>query len=597
MTQNKFFIKRFRTFFTIMIIPTIVILTLFLIFIGSRFQNDLQTQGENTLTGVETNFDVVIRNTVYQQNLMTNDHNMMLSLKKLIMNSGCYGYSDNVFLDDLETTLRSEIYSRPYIDSIYLYLDGYDDFFSSTENGISKIKNYYDSDWYDNYTADSPKHYQWIVKRSIDRYTYAPPESVLTVFQRMSSVNGVIVININQNKFLNILNSIITDKNEYFFMLDNNCSMILSNRNGSEPEKAVRNGFLKNYINNDKKSLSELSGKWISIDGKRYLLNNSIYPESQINFVSLISQNALIEQYNKFLINFLLIFFTNLLIVLFLSYITTKRIFNQINYMIQVFGNAEKGQVTEIPQNHMMDEYDVIMNNIIHLFIKNTQMKTELLERQHRLEITELKALQLQINPHFLVNTLQTMDLEALKLLPRHSSIHEIIHELSDILKYAFSDPVQPVSLRDELNYLKEYVNIQKYRFGDKFIVYYEINEELLDVYVFRLMLQPLLENSILHGVRNLERKGFIKIKIFRRGGYLHIRVIDNGAGLTRKEIQTLYSQINNRNSKSIGLTNVNHRLILEYGNEFRLHITSRKGVGTCISFKIPVQLNIPKQK
>lgn len=597
MMIHKFFIKRFRTFFTIMMIPTIVIFIVFIFFIGYRFHNTLLTQGENSLTSIETNFDVAIRNTVYQQNLLTNDHNLILSLKKLIINKGSYDYSDNVFLDDLETILRSEIYSCPYIDSIYLYLDGHDCFFSSIENGIAKIKNYYDSDWYDDYIADSPKHYQWIAKRSINRYTYAPPEAVLTVFQRMSSINGVIVVNINENKFLNILNSNITDQNEFFYILDNNYSMILSNQDKKGPEKEIKNGFFHRLLKNEGKSLDDLSGKWIPINGKLYLLNYANYQESQINFVSLISEDSLFNQYSKFLISFLLMFAANCLIVLFLSYLTTKRIFNQIEYMIQIFGDAENGKISKMPPKRTMDEYDVIMNNIIHLFIHTTQMKNELIERKHRLEVAELKALQLQINPHFLLNTLQTMDLEATKVLRSPSSINEMIQNLSDILTYALGDPMEPVSIRDEVNYLKEYVSIQKHRFGDQFIVYYEIDEELMDYHVTRLSLQPLLENSIIHGVRAIERKGYIKIKIYRGKNDLHFRVIDNGIGLTREEISALYRQINDKNSRSIGLTNVNNRLILAYGEQYGLNIKSKKGVGTCISFKIPIQLNIPKQK
>ncbi len=590
MMINKFFIKRFRTFFLIMMIPTIVVLTVFIVFMGNGFNKSLITQGENSLTGIKTNFDLVIRNAVYQQSLMTSDNKMMLSLKKLIISGGNYDYSDGVFLDDLETALRSVIYSHSYIDSIYIYLDGYDDFFSSTQNGVAKLNNYYDTDWHKYYVSDTKMHSQWIVKRSVNKYTYAPPESVLTVFQRMSSTNGVIVININEDKMINILNSIVTDQNEYAFILDENYSMILSNRGDNGPEKEIKNGFLKKYMTGTKSGLSGLSEKWIAIGSKKYLMNYCNYPESQIYFVSLISDSALADQYGNFITSFLVIFLANCLIVLFLTYITTKRNFRQIDYMIDVFGRAEQGLVTEIPQKRKQDEYDIIMNNIISLFIKTTQMNTELVERQHSLEVAELTALQLQINPHFLLNTLQTMDLEATKMLSGPSTINEIIQDLSDILKYALGNPAQPVSLREELIYLKEYVNIQKYRFGDKFIVYYEIDDDLLDYHVFRLMLQPLLENSILHGVRMLERTGYIKIKVFQCGEYLNIRVIDNGMGLTHNEVTTLYAQINDVNSKSIGLTNVNRRLTLEYGDDCGLRIHSKKNIGMCISFKIPIQ-------
>lgn len=589
MMMNKYFWQRFRTFFAVMMIPTIVFLVLILVFVGGRIDSTLAVQGENSLTGVRTNFDVVIKNAVYQQSLMSNDSQMMLSLKKLIQSGGNYDYSDSAFLSDYDTFLRSVIYSHSYIDSIYIYLDGYDDFFSSTENGVASLKTYYDTDWYKSYRSDTKLHYQWIVKRSINQYTYAPSVPVLTVFQRMSSGNGVIVININEAKLINILDSIATDRNEYLFMLDANGSMILSNQGDNGPAPAVQDGFFSKYLQANRPGIAALAGKWVSVGGRKYLVNVSNYAESQVYFVSLISESARKDQFSHFIVTFCLMFLANLVIVIVLAYLTTKRVFRQIDYMIQVFGMAENGKVSDIPPKHRPDEYDAIMNNVIHLFLKTTQMKNELTERQHSLEVAELTALQLQINPHFLLNTLQTMDLEALKLTHSPSSINEIIHDLSDILKYALGNPEEKVSLREEMDYLKEYVNIQKYRFGDKFLVYYEVPDALMDCRVFRLLLQPLLENSIVHGVRRLERRGYVKIKACRRGGALCFRVIDNGEGLTREQVAALYRQINDRHSRSIGLTNVNRRLILEYGDEYGLHILSKKNVGTSISFKIPL--------
>lgn len=572
-----------------MIIPTLVVFIAFVWFMGARFNRDLSVQADNSLSGIKTNFGVVVRDAVYQQSLITTNNDMMVSLQKLLLNVGNYDERNDGFLRDFEATQRSIVYSHSYIDSVYIYLDGFDDFFSSSENGVASLAGYYDTDWYQDYIHDTAGHDQWMVKRTINQYSYAPPQPVLTIFQRMSSRNGVIVLNINESKLINIINSVVTDSNEYFYMLSSDGSLILSNRTGRGPEQEVRNGFFRKYGDSLSKNLSNLSGKWISVGGKPYLCRSSDYPESQITFVSLVSGSALFAQFYKFGFDFFLVMLGNIAIVFFLSYFTTKRIFHQIDYMVQVFGDAEKGRISEPPHGQMKDEYDMIMNNIIHVFLNNTRINNQLVERQHQLEVAELAALQLQINPHFLLNTLQTMDFEALRLLKKPSSLNTIIHDLSDILKYALGNPIQPVSIREELTYLKEYVEIQKFRFGNTFIVYYEIDGGLLDYRVFRLMLQPLLENSISHGVRSLDRMGYIKLKIRRRGDFLKFRVVDNGVGMGREDLQALYRQINDKNSRSIGLTNVNRRLILEYGEDCGLHILSKKGRGFCISFQIPV--------
>jgi len=118
----------------------------------------------------------------------------------------------------------------------------------------------------------------------------------------------------------------------------------------------------------------------------------------------------------------------------------------------------------------------------------------------------------------------------------RSEAASRIISDLSDILKYSLADPMVPVALRDELSYLKKYVEIQQFRFGNRFIVYYDVDDGLMDYKVFRLMLQPLIENSIHHGVRSLGSTGYIKLKNFPLGGKLHFQDIDTGAGMDPEE-------------------------------------------------------------
>lgn len=277
------------------------------------------------------------------------------------------------------------------------------------------------------------------------------------------------------------------------------------------------------------------------------------------------------------------------MISLLLAYFVTKRNFQQIDDIIQTFDEAEKGSIPQKKDAEVNDEYDVILNNVINVFLNSSYLKHQLAEKQYKQELTEMASLQLQINPHFLFNTLQALDFEALRLSGGPGTLNRMIQNLSDILKYSLEDPVKPVLLRNELDYLKKYADIQKQRLGDKFIIYYEIEEELLDFSVFRLMLQPLVENSLSHGVAPLESTGCIKVRAFRRNGWACFTVIDNGIGLTRLEIGEVYSRILDETSQNIGLTNINRRLVLKYGPESSLHIQSKKGMGTCVAFKVPL--------
>ncbi len=171
-----------------------------------------------------------------------------------------------------------------------------------------------------------------------------------------------------------------------------------------------------------------------------------------------------------------------------------------------------------------------------------------------------------------------------------------ILEYLSDILKYALADATETISLREELLYLKKYVAIQKFRFGEKFIIYYEVDEELMDLRVFRLMLQPLVENSILHGVRYKEDRGYIKVQIFCRGGKVYFRVVDNGVGMDKAETKRLRDSMKEINVHHIGLANVNSRLKLHFGDESGIRIRSKKGMGCVMEFCLPESAVRPEQ-
>jgi two-component system, sensor histidine kinase YesM len=111
----------------------------------------------------------------------------------------------------------------------------------------------------------------------------------------------------------------------------------------------------------------------------------------------------------------------------------------------------------------------------------------------------------------------------------------------------------------------------------------------MLEFSVFRLMLQPIIENSVSHGIRSSSERCCIKIKVRRKKEDIGIDIIDNGCGMTRKTLEELKLKINDAKSKNIGLTNLNRRLILQYGEYSGLHILSKKDMGTAISFKIPI--------
>jgi len=587
--KKRFFVKRFCTYFLTILIPTIIIFCMvFYIMLGST-KARLKADTDNSLLIANNNLDLIISNVAYQNDLMTTSPEYALSLNELL-NQNQIEYNYLIFLKSLRTVLSSMVESHNYVDSIYLYLNGANKFFSSS-TGVEPIDSYHDNSWYktiQSFKKSKQPVDRWVEKRIVKMSSFSEGKDYITLYQRMKYVAGIIVINIDSKKFTGILNTIFNDDSTSVFIINNKNEILVSNSNGEKQTEVFRKSLLT------KLSKKGINGEWTTLDKGNYQICSTEYTDYGLDIVSVVSEKTLLKQLMPTIWTLALIFLVNCFIVLVMAYIVTKRNFYRISHIINTFDNAELGIYPKKSLNSKVnDEYDLIMNDVVNMFINTSYLNSQLEQKQYKQKVAELTALQTQINPHFLFNTLQTLQFEILKCKDSDvSSISMIIQELSEILRYALMPSTQMVPLRQEISYLKKYIEIQKFRFNNKLIVYYQTDDGIMDHPISRLILQPLVENSILHGVRYVNKTGYIKLKIQHKQNYLYFYVIDNGIGMKRDEIIKLYKNINNENSTSIGLSNVNHRLKLNYGDSYGLHIWSKKGFGTCVSFKIPYHLS-----
>lgn len=586
--MKKFFFRRVRKFIFCMTVPMCIIFLMSLYNIVQTTNQEIIQQGQQTVDAVQTNFEIVISNVLYQNALLSNSTKMSIALRKILSES-TISYSDSIYISSLRSILSSISSSHDYIDSIYLYLDAYDNYFSSV-SGVKNIIHSTDISWLDCYRDMAPEVKNNIVVRK--QNTMLDNIRTLSIFQRLLLQKGCIVVNINIQNFKEMLKNMSADKYETIFLLNEDGQILLNencNNNALEIEQEYFTRLFESTNKNYEELHAKLNGKWKTYQGKRYLFSITKYEAQNVYIVSSISMTSMKNLILSMVSVYVLIFICNCIIIVLISYTITKRSFQQIQYMIDLFDNAEKGIYTENEVSVIKDEFSVIMNNVIHLFINTSYLNMQLKDKQYRQELLEQKALQLQINPHFLYNTLQTLDMEIRKIQGISGDASKMIHCVSDILKYSLSNSHESVTVETEILFLKKYMEIQKIRFGNKVIIYYEIDNEVMQDTVFKLMLQPIVENSILHGIRGIHRQGYIKVKMFRREGDLYCYVIDNGVGMRKDEIDRVYSSIKNDSSKSIGLANVNRRLVLKYGDQSALKIHSKYGMGTSIFFKIPI--------
>lgn len=213
----------------------------------------------------------------------------------------------------------------------------------------------------------------------------------------------------------------------------------------------------------------------------------------------------------------------------------------------------------------------------------NEAMKTE----------ADMQALQAQINPHFLYNTLSSIHWMA--LMNKDKNTADMVGNLSDFLRFSLNKGAQYCLLEQEVAHARHYANIQAIRYPDKFDIWFAIDPELNNYMILKLLLQPLIENALAHGIQKQPGKGSISVNATLQNGTITFTVEDTGVGIPPDKLANIRSALGDEDEPSVvpqgsyGLRNVNRRLLLHYGVEAGLVIDSAVGAGTRVSFTIPV--------
>lgn len=202
----------------------------------------------------------------------------------------------------------------------------------------------------------------------------------------------------------------------------------------------------------------------------------------------------------------------------------------------------------------------------------------------------EFKMLASQINPHFLYNTLEVIRMKA--RASKQYDIEELVKMLAKILRKNIQAGSQDVEIQTEVELITCYLKIQQYRFGERIQYEIDMDPEMEHIRILPLILQPIVENSIVHGLEVKEGIGHIRISISRKDSDLLVVVEDDGVGMEKEQLEALRSNMNRRNENGthIGMQNVHQRIRLRYGENYGLELDSASGVGTRVKIRIPIE-------
>lgn len=581
MLKKNFFTKNLIIFLFPLLIPTLVLGSLSII-ITQRYIKDQTTQNNiNLLNQTKANIDLIFNEIDTLNIQFDSPANMTLALKRVLQKETLYS-SDLANIDTTSFFLNSFANSKPYIYSIHIYYENKNGRFCTTNKGIAYLNNFFDTSWYKDYLNHPSEEKMWIETRNIKQYDFEEKETkLITVYKRMSLNNGVIVLNIKADYIQSLLNNSVTAPEQKIFILDENNNELVSNE-------------ISNSINNfDIKELANLNTNTIYSPSENKYLSKSIIHSDRFswNYISIIPEDILYSvsiSLRKYTIILLLISF---ILGLILTFYLTRKSYKQISNIISIIDSAKNNQALPVINSNTKNEFSYIIENLLTTFIEQHYLKIQLSERKYKLENMELIALQSQINPHFLYNTLHTIYWEVIKATGCNSKPIKMIEDLSSILDYSLTTPCNKVSIGDEIRYTKTYLDIQMTRYIDKFDVIWVYKENVEPISTIKLLIQPLVENCIYHGINNKEGKGKIKIKLSLKDYLLTLTIIDNGIGIDSENLKGIKDKLvlEGEHSNHIGLFNTNKRLKLTYGDNYGLRINSKSGLGTVVYIRIPI--------
>ncbi len=270
---------------------------------------------------------------------------------------------------------------------------------------------------------------------------------------------------------------------------------------------------------------------------------------------------------------------------LYLSNLITRPIKRLMKNMTLV----EQGKFDNLPAVRSNDEIGLLAARFEQMSGELKQLVERIYQEQEEKAEAEIRALQAQINPHFLYNTLHS--LKWIASMQRSDKIVEMTEALISILRYASKTENGIVPIREELENIRHYVTIQKVRYFNRISVRYSVDEALLDDSILKLSVQPIVENAIFHGIADLEEEGNIEIGVSALGGKdIEITVRDNGKGMDAETAERLRAQLYGavRGEGGIGVRNVHDRIRRVFGEGYGVSFASEPGLGTTFTITIP---------
>ena len=581
--NNWFYIKNFkmnslfwRTFLIIsvlLLIPFISIGVIFYSNLLSTAEDDVIFENSSKLDNIKN----IVDNTLSECDLLSsyiasNDNTQPFML------SGTYGSS----FSDLTTFAGTIPLIYEYIDSVYIYSEHSNSaFIGGTEQPMDEIT---DDSWLESYKSLSDRRGVIIPRKK--NGSYPPLITIVKPIYVADEKMGAVILNINSQRLYRATVSNRYSNGQEFFMLDSSGKLLMA-RDTS-------------YFNDDSGGIASLTAAASSgilpdifnVNGEEHIILYSNSGQFDFKYIGTYPTSLYEDKFIPIRWQIAVVALILLAFCFILAYIASVKSYSPLREIITFLDTANPEEnITTKDQNEL-----IYILNSIKLHIEDKEKMEEILEeRMAMLKKSQYEMLQAQINPHFLYNTLETINWMAYQLSHSENPVSEALVNLANFFRNTLSPSGYLISIEDEINYTKDYINILNLRYGDLFDIVWDIDPSIMSCTIIKICLQPIIENAVYHGFKPKGDKGLLVISGLRQENNIILTIKDDGIGMDTDEVDALNKRLREEaynGKRHIGLANVNERIKIIFGKSYGISVESTFGKGTCVYVTIPATEN-----
>lgn len=440
-------------------------------------------------------------------------------------------------------------------------------------NALEKTENQHFSDPHVQYIFENNENqYRWVISLS----------RAVELTEGTSTTQGVLLVDLSYSSLEHLFEGVTTGKGGYVYLIGSDGEILYHPR-----IQLIDSGRLKE---NNKAA----SGYKDGIHREVFEGDNRIITVKSVGYTGWkivgVTPNSVVSL-NTIKTRLFIVFMITLILfilVLINSYISS-RITNPIKELEKSVGILEEGDLETAVSIGGSYEIQHLGNSIKNMAIQIRVLMDDIVTEHEAKRKQEFDTLQSQINPHFLYNTLDII-VWMIENEQKNEAV-KAVTALARFFRISLSKGKSIITVRDELEHVRSYLMIQHMRFKNKFSYEIQAEEECMELTSLKLILQPLVENAIYHGMEFMDGEGEIKLSVMRKEDNLIIQVSDNGLGMTEEQVKSLFShevQVTSKKGSGIGVKNVNERIKLYFGENYGLTIDSEPDEGTTITILLP---------